>query len=549
MTIMSIFLLVNMGKIIGTYNKNLMDSYDEHLRNIADATDKTLTEYLNRCNNGFDYVLTVDNLKNAENEWFQTNDPECFSNILQNNILLKTNLISMIMVSDGSNTICCSHCGTECEYTFLYVSEDKQLGIVLSDENEAYFTIIREHNGLTYSALIDPLFLYERITTTKITDWHWVALYWHDANLVLQNNDLQPNANIFTEDEIENRQDGYTLLLHAEQSGITSTDEYEFTNVDGYHTRYRLYSMATSQTQNKVFALASAMDYNDIVFPYNSPLLMMIISIFSIVTTIFLWIFVAVKIFNRKKAIDKKIEKLEKEKRFIESLNQQIMDLEQHQRLETIGVMSSSIAHEFNNLLTPIMGYSIMSLDLLSDPDTELGNNLEIIYNSSNKAKNLIQRITSYSKKNAVEAKQETNANYILKCTETLAQASAPSGVTLSFSLDNEPPQFSGDNVQLIQMCLNLIINAFQAFKNEPGIVTVCSGHNEEFVSITISDNGPGIDRTILEHMFEPFVTTKENGTGLGLSIAKRIVELHNGTINVNSTPENGTTFTIALPY
>ena len=114
-------------------------------------------------------------------------------------------------------------------------------------------------------------------------------------------------------------------------------------------------------------------------------------------------------------------------------------------------------------------------------------------------------------------------------------------------------PHVLGDRVQLQQVLLNLLLNAGEAMggngKDNRRVTVSATANAQGFVIIKIADNGPGLDAAISEHLFEPFVTTKESGLGLGLSICQSIMATHNGQISATKNPDGGATFTVTLPH
>lgn len=231
----------------------------------------------------------------------------------------------------------------------------------------------------------------------------------------------------------------------------------------------------------------------------------------------------------------------------MERLNRETQALAHHQRLEMLGTLTSSIAHEFNNLLTPIMGYSLMALEKLP-PEEELYENLLEIYNASRQAKTIISRLSDLTRKNApfhMVAPDEV----VQKALEVAAPAK-PKNVELRRNLNCWDQRILASEIQLSQLLLNLILNGFHAMEPDGGELTVDTSFDDGSLYIRVSDAGRGIPPEIRGKIFEPFFTTKDTGkgTGLGLAIAAQIVEDHKGTIKVDSTEGKGTVVTVILP-
>lgn len=230
-------------------------------------------------------------------------------------------------------------------------------------------------------------------------------------------------------------------------------------------------------------------------------------------------------------------------------LQENTEQLAHRQRLETIGLLTSSISHEFNNLLTPIMGYSLMALEKLESESDAYDDILEV-YAASGKAKELISRLSDLSRKNSSDFFRLLSPDELVHKTITVATPAQPENVQVQLSLNCVGQYLYGNELQLNQLLLNLVINAFHAMEKTGGILTIQTRFNETYITFEISDTGCGIEKGNIPHLFDPFFTTKPGGkgTGLGLAIAAQVVEDHKGTIQVSSQVGQGTTFTVKLP-
>ncbi len=247
--------------------------------------------------------------------------------------------------------------------------------------------------------------------------------------------------------------------------------------------------------------------------------------------------------------VQREAEVLQRKYDAMASLNQQIRDLAHHQRLELIGTMTSSIAHEFNNLLTPIMGYSMMALETIS-PEDELYDDLLEIYTASNKAKTIISRLSDLSRKNSSLTFRQISIDTLVQKTLDVALPAKPKNVELRLSLNCWDQHILANEIQINQLLLNLVINAYHAMEASGGILSIATIFDDTNILLQVKDTGCGIPENQLGKIFDPFFTTKEagKGTGLGLAIVQQVVEDHHGRIEVNSTPGQGTSFTVWLP-
>jgi signal transduction histidine kinase len=230
--------------------------------------------------------------------------------------------------------------------------------------------------------------------------------------------------------------------------------------------------------------------------------------------------------------------------------------LTESQRLATIGTIAAVIAHEFNNLLTPVVSYSQFALQSIDSdkPDMALIKKaLSKSFQGSSKAGRICASMLSLARG---ESSFEDVAvqKLVDEVMNVLARDPQKDGIALRVQV--QPGLIvHGDPIQLEQVMLNLLINARHAMLGRGGALTIKAGDEDGGVKIQVIDTGPGIPESLLSKIFEPFFTTKDasrkgeaKGTGLGLAICKEIIEHHRGRIDVISELGKGTTFTILLP-
>ena len=258
----------------------------------------------------------------------------------------------------------------------------------------------------------------------------------------------------------------------------------------------------------------------------------------------------SVHMFQRTTRIQREAEALRQKNKAMEELNRQTQRLAHHQRLEIIGTLTSSIAHEFNNLLTPIMGNSMMALERLESDEDELYDELLEIYSASCKAKEIISRLSDLSRKNTENCFRQVAPDELIRKMVRTAEPARAENVQINMNLNCWDQRLTANEIQISQLVLNLILNGFHAMEPDGGILTLTSNFDESSIHIQVSDTGCGIPKEIQPKIFEPFFTTKESGkgTGLGLAIVAQVVEDHSGKIHVESEEGSGTTFTVSLP-
>ncbi len=231
------------------------------------------------------------------------------------------------------------------------------------------------------------------------------------------------------------------------------------------------------------------------------------------------------------------------------------------QRMESIGTLAGGMAHDLNNMLTPMM----LSLQMLKEKFTDEQSQklLTILENNSQRAANLIKQVTSFAR--GIEGERKPlQVTHLISEIEKIAKETFPKDIKVRTDIPNDLWTISGDVTQLYQIIMNLSVNARDAMSHG-GVLSISAENfsiDENYVRmnieakvcpcvlITVSDTGTGIPPKIIDRIFEPFFTTKEHGkgTGLGLSTALAIVKGHGGFINVYSEVGKGTAFKVYLP-
>jgi len=220
-----------------------------------------------------------------------------------------------------------------------------------------------------------------------------------------------------------------------------------------------------------------------------------------------------------------------------------------NEKLASIGRLSAGVAHEINNPLTTILTTAMLIQEDLdpSDPNYE---ELTTIANETLRCRKIVTNLLDFARQTQPD-KRANDVNALLEESINLAvKQAAFKDVVLDGNLTENVPLLSIDRGQFQQAIINLILNAVEATPPGGGVfITSRSNVENKTVEISIRDNGEGIEEELLDKIFDPFFTTKESGTGLGLAIVHGIVEQHSGKVEVNSSPGQGTTFIIQIPY
>lgn len=222
------------------------------------------------------------------------------------------------------------------------------------------------------------------------------------------------------------------------------------------------------------------------------------------------------------------------------------------EKMASLGVLTTGIAHEINNPLNYVLGGYKALKESFDNSDSldkeELTNYLEWIKTGAEKATNIVKSLNHFNRKS--EGQQERcNLHKIINDCVLLLQNEHKDRINISKNYNSEPLFVLGDNSQLHQAVLNLLSNAVDAISNT-GQLTIQTKTFADIINLTITDTGCGISETDLGKIRDPFFTTKPPGvnTGLGLSITESIIKNHNGKLNFKSVPNEGTTVTVTLP-
>jgi PAS domain S-box-containing protein len=228
-------------------------------------------------------------------------------------------------------------------------------------------------------------------------------------------------------------------------------------------------------------------------------------------------------------------------------LEQQVV---QSERLAAMGAMIGGVAHELNNPLTSILGVS----ELLQDTETNetTRKQLAMLQQQARRAAEIVQNLTYFSRPPA-PGKSKINLVEVVERTLNLhAYSLRKNNITVDFLKEAGVPYALGDPHQLMQVFLNLILNAEHAIRDarDKGTLRIRLGKADNTVWVSFHDDGPGIAKENMSSIFDPFYTTKRpgRGTGLGLSICKSVMKEHNGSIEAANSPEGGAVFTVTLP-
>jgi len=219
-------------------------------------------------------------------------------------------------------------------------------------------------------------------------------------------------------------------------------------------------------------------------------------------------------------------------------------------RLATIGELIAGVAHELNNPLTSIIGFSQLLLD--RDVSDDVKEDLKTVYKEAERTSKIVKNLLTFARRREPKKEKLNIIKIIDEVLQLRAYEHKVHDIRVNTIFASDIPEIVADGFQLQQVFLNIIINAeyFMIKTHGKGNLTIAAGKADNFVRVSIADDGPGIAKEHLGHLFDPFFPTKEvgKGTGLGLSICHGIIAEHSGQIYAESRLGKGATFIVELP-
>lgn len=311
--------------------------------------------------------------------------------------------------------------------------------------------------------------------------------------------------------------------------------------------------------------IALTMSYDEIQGPINEFLFKIIgIGIFIIVI-ICIFILVLIKMKNNKEELEKEAKELKALKEVSEQRRKEESEIYHSHKLKIVGTLAGGIAHDINNLLTPILGYSELLL-MRIPKESDYYDEVDEIYKASQRGKELIEQILVFSRNDSGIIKVEPiNINKVTSETIKLIKVVLPKKVVIEENIKENCGYINANFTQIHQVIFNLCTNAYQSIKRHKGTIVVSLNAIEgirinenykssvkqgNYVEITVEDTGCGMDEETKTRIFDPFFTTKDigEGTGLGLFVVQSIIDKYEGIIKVDSELGKGSCFKVYFP-
>ncbi len=361
---------------------------------------------------------------------------------------------------------------------------------------------------------------------------------------------------------------GMKQLVERQLSGQEGTfvyDSYWFSDDEEPQKARKFSAFSPLAMDDGFWVIALTMDYDDFIGPYNQ----LLAESMGILAAIFICLGIGawglIRTSQRQRELLRQTQYLKELGSAVTELNQTREQAKHSERLQMVGIMTSGLSHEFNNILAPILGYSELLMgdlpqDCLSHSDAAE------IYDAALRAKELVAQISSLSQKSADQAQYrlfdfEEELRKWIKSVILIK----PEKITLNTRIHTEGAWVYGNPTQLYEVLLNLCVNAFYEMPAEGSLtLTATMAEAQElpeglsplslggrFVLVRVQDTGGGISPEIIDNIFTPFFTTKRHGegTGLGLAITQKILDEHQGDICVESRLGEGSSFYYCIPF
>ena len=537
----------NVWRSFERFDESILSEKDSQFYSIMRSDDINIENSLNALEREAETFLGRQRLASEIEAWKADGDTAGLRDYLANNTL-DTNPIyaDLVMYDDGK--ILCTSSG-ETSYNAVTGADKNGLHICSDDEGSYYMAYSQEgEDGISYDVLIDLARLY-RMAVGGGND-HETMLIDAASTVAVTSEAGEISVRPVTEAADEKTSNFRDFLMSCQKEDISDGISVEISDDGGKPYTARMVALPSGSTVNGEFAMGMLANYEDAIAPSRTAAEEMLIfgglAMAGVIGLLMLMI-----LMRRANEVNTaELRALKKKNETMEDINRKMQALAHHQRLETIGTMTASIAHDFNNLLTPIMGYSIMTMEMLPADETELQENLMEIYDASVKAKDIVTRLAELTKKSKEENYKEIDVDEVVQSALKVTLPSKPKNVEVKANFDAEGNVIKADRTQISQMVMNIVLNAYDAMRGEGGTLLVSTRISGEEVVLRIRDSGCGMDAETLSRIFAPFYTTKESGkgTGLGLAIVAQIVEGHGGKIYVDSEPGEGTEFRIYIP-
>ncbi len=555
----------------GKYRDDIISKQKEEMLLITESLSDSLQEYIERYDTDLEYVGNlIENVEGLENP-LET-QKKLMSDYTDQHVSYVKNFV--YYDKDGNILWESSDQLLKTQYDDFHLDSGVEMKVAMASDDQLYFVLEDElSDGKKLQLYLDVNEYYNKMISDIRLGTNGYVVVKNTEGVIY----MHPEKDQIGLTIIDGRKKLYGDLDLTSLADLLEDQNEQESAVNEYYSYWwsnknlpRVQKIAAHTHANYgdgYIIVSIVMDYNDIYQPIVSGYITILATYGGIVVIVLVLAAIVMYQVIRGRKNQQEIAYLKDLNQVLEETQRGEEVIAHQQRLQIMGTMTGGIAHEFNNLLTPIMGYSEMLIDMLP-PESDEADFAQEIFDASDKAKDIIKQISGLSRKNMETVYTFVPLKKALKRTTKMVRSVCPSNIMFIDSNEFQEEGFLGNETQLNQVLLNICVNAFHAIgKEKDGLVSLRGEiHAEEelskeyhmelgtvwkeYLCIYIEDNGCGMEPEVLEQIFNPFFTTKVGGqgTGLGLSVAEQIIRSHQGHIFVNSTPGVGTCFTICLP-
>ena len=529
------------------FDETTMAEKDEQIYSLMKSDDINIENSLKAFEREAETFLSRQLLKEALRVWDEDDDISELRSFIGSNTLQNNPVYADLVVMSGGSPVLSATGKTA--YDFMTTKDANGIRLCRDEDGRYYFAYETDGaGGISYESLIDLEKLY--MTAVGTNPEKQVMLIDSTTNVMLTAGDDNVIVKTTGEEVDETTAACRDYLLRCQQSGASGGMSVDLKDAKGKTYTARMAAQPSGSTVNGEFAMGVIINFEEAIAPSREAAGAILIygglAVIGVLGLLFLLVFM-----SRVNASNSaEVNVLKKKNEALEEINRKMQALTHHQRLETIGTMTASIAHDFNNLLTPIMGYSIMTMEMLPADATDLQENLLEVYNASVKAKEIVTRLSELSKKGSEEKYSDVDIDETIQSTLKVTLPAKPKNVEVKARFGADGTLIRADRTQISQLVMNIVLNAYDAMRETGGTIMVSTRRAGDEIIMRFRDTGCGMDAETVTKIFDPFYTTKESGkgTGLGLAIVAQIVETHGGRIYVDTEPGKGTEFRISLP-
>ena len=372
MIIIGVAVLVN---TFAHYNDLSLSRQDSQLEEMLHAADERMATQLSIYRRDLGYVLKRRGFQQAEEQWRLTGNPEALLSRMQENLIAQNPLIhALLAIQNGEVVLTTAQDGTD---YYFPTGMEGSLQPCFGSDASMYLALIEETDTARYAALLDMTRWYEELLQVHASESLRLLLLGNQNRILLHQWQGENHVSIMEElNETNCDWQALRLMTRSRVSGQELTASYNLQYPgDTYTHEMRMSIIPATQCANGYFVIGLTSDYDEIIQPMHLTALRLIGCGGMIITGVLLLILMVIRLARLNSRHNKQLQKLTRLNEETQQLLEKTKALAHHQRLETIGTLTASIAHEFNNLLTPIMGYSILTLENLPENCDDLADN------------------------------------------------------------------------------------------------------------------------------------------------------------------------------